>query len=122
VDDPTKAGFGHAFGFVIKRLFRQRSIPVVPVLLNTYFPPNVPTSARCYDMGVALREVIQAIPSSVRVAVIASGGLSHFVVDEAFDRKILAALKANDRATLRSIERHALKSGSSETLNWIMVA
>lgn len=122
VEDPARAGFGHAFGFVIKRLFRQRSIPVVPVLLNTYFPPNVPTSARCYDMGVALREAIEASASSARVAIIASGGLSHFVVDEAFDRKILAALEAHDTQTLRSIKREALKSGSSEILNWIMVA
>ena len=46
VDDPDKAAFGHAFGFVIKRLFRGRRIPVVPLLLNTYYSPNVPSAAR----------------------------------------------------------------------------
>ena len=35
IDDPEKAGFGHAYGFIVKRLFR-RSIPVVPVLLNMW--------------------------------------------------------------------------------------
>lgn len=121
VKDPTKAGFGHAFGFIVKRLFR-RSIPIVPVLLNTYFPPNVPTSARCYEVGRKLRRAIQAMPGNARVAVIASGGLSHFVIDEAVDRGVLDAFHSRDERLLSSIPRNALKSGSSETLNWILTA
>lgn len=121
VKEPSKAGFGHAYGFIIKRLFR-RSIPVVPVLLNTYFPPNVPTAARCYDVGSKMRAVVEAIPGDQRIAVIASGGLSHFVVDEAEDLKVMQALHDKDAQTLRSIPRQALKSGSSETLNWILTA
>lgn len=121
VKEPSKAGFGHAYGFIIKRLFR-RSIPVVPVLLNTYFPPNVPTAARCYDVGSKMRAVVEAIPGDQRIAFIASGGLSHFVVDEAEDLKVMQALHDKDAQTLRSIPRQALKSGSSETLNWILTA
>lgn len=89
VEDPKKAAFGHAFGFIVKRLFGGRSIPVVPVLLNTYFPPNVPTASRCHDIGLALAEAITASTSPWRVAVVASGGLSHFVVDEALDRRVI---------------------------------
>jgi hypothetical protein len=122
VDDPHQAGFGHAYGFVVKRLFRGRTIPVVPVLLNTYFPPNVPTSARCYDVGQHMRAVIEAIPGDLRVAIVGSGGLSHFVVDEALDRRVLGALQTHDAEVLRSIPRAALKSGSSEILNWILTA
>jgi hypothetical protein len=121
VGDPARAGFGHAYGFVIKRLFR-RPIPVVPVLLNTYFPPNVPSAGRCYDIGRKLRSVIEALPGSQRVAIVASGGLSHFVVDEAFDRGVLDAFANKDAEALRGISRNALKSGSSETLNWILTA
>jgi hypothetical protein len=122
VEDAMKAGFGHAYGFIIERLFGGRKIPVVPVLLNTYYPPNAPTARRSYDVGCALRQAIEASKLDLRVAVAASGGLSHFVVDEALDRKILAALKAKDIATLRSLPRGALNSGSSEILNWLMVA
>lgn len=122
VEEPTKAGFGHAYGFIIKRLFRERAIPVVPVLLNTYFPPNVPTAARAYDMGVALANAVSALPDEVRVAVVASGGLSHFVVDEQLDRRILRAFETGEKEPLRSIPREALNSGSSEILNWIMLA
>lgn len=122
VEDPNHAGFGHAYGFIIKRLFRGRAIPVVPIMLNTYFPPNVPSAARCHDIGRALAETIEASPNGFRVAVIASGGLSHFVVDEALDRKVLRAMTERDREVLRSLPRGALNSGSSEILNWVLAA
>ncbi len=122
VEDPRKAGFGHAYGFIVKRLFRKRPIPVIPILLNTYFPPNVPTAARCHDIGKAIREVLEASSSDARVAIVASGGLSHFVVDEELDLRVLDALATHDAQALRSIPRQALQSGSSEILNWIMVA
>lgn len=121
VKDPLQAGFGHAYGFVARRLLRP-GVPILPVLLNTYFPPNVPTAARSYDVGCKLREVIESLPADLRVAVVASGGLSHFVVDEAFDRQVIAALRGKDVATLRGLSRDTLKSGSSETLNWILTA
>lgn len=122
VDDPKTAGFGHAYGFIIKRLFRGREIPVVPVLLNTYYEPNVPSAARCHDLGQALGRVIAASRSDLRVAVIASGGLSHFVVDEVLDQQVLHALTSGDPAGLRNIPRGALNAGSSEILNWIVMA
>jgi hypothetical protein len=122
VEDPRKAGFGHAYGFLIERLFRGRVIPVVPVLVNTYYPPNQITARRCHDIGRALRAAIEASPLPLKVAVAASGGLSHFVVDDVLDRKVLDALRTNDAATLRAIPQAALNSGSSEIRNWIMVA
>jgi len=122
VEDPLKAGFGHAYGFVVKRLFGGRKIPIVPVLLNTYFGPNVPTARRCYDVGVAIRRVVEAMPGNERIAVVASGGLSHFVVDEPLDRQILAAMADKQPSFLRELPRGALLSGSSEILNWVMAA
>lgn len=121
VKEPEKAGFGHAYGFIIKRLFR-RSIPVVPVMLNTYFAPNVPTANRCYEIGRRLRKAITDHPSDLKVAVVASGGLSHFVLEEDFDQTIIHALKTKDEQALRSIPPEALRSGTSETLNWILTA
>ena len=103
-------------------LFRGRTFPVLPILLNTYSPPNVPSAARCFDVGQAIRQVVEASPASLRVAIIASGGLSHFVVDEPLDRGVLAAIEARDAQALRAIPRCALNSGSSEILNWVMTA
>jgi hypothetical protein len=121
VVDPRVAGFGHAFGFIAERLFRGRQYPILPVLLNTYFKPNVPTAARCYDIGRALREILVDW-GDLRVAVIASGGLSHFVTDEALDRGLLTAIAERDVAHLRAVPPEALRSGSSEILNWILAA
>jgi hypothetical protein len=115
VEHSPQSGFGHAFGFVIQRLFDGRAIPVVPILLNTYYPPNVPTAARCH-------EIIDTSRSDARVAIIASGGLSHFVVDEELDRRVLEGLKPGYQELLRSIPRRELNSGSSEILNWVLMA
>ncbi|MEO7467149.1 MAG: extradiol ring-cleavage dioxygenase [Sphingobium limneticum] len=122
VVDPHRAGFGHAFGFIVERLLGARPIPIVPLLLNTYYPPNVPTAARVHDIGRALRDAINDHPSSLRVAIIASGGLSHFIVDEELDRKVIDGFKAENAVLLRELPPGALNSGSSEILNWIMAA
>ena len=122
VDDPKLRGFGHAFGFVAHRLMREKPIPMLPVLLNTYYAPNVVRAARAYDIGVALRGAVEDSPLDLRVAVVASGGLSHFVVDEKLDRQVMAGLHKGHGELLRSIPPEALKSGSSEILNWVLTA
>jgi hypothetical protein len=122
VVDPAQRGFGHAFGFVIQRLLRETSIPMLPVLLNTYFPPNTPTAARCYEVGAKIASALAASSSAARVAVIASGGLSHFLCEEAFDRGFLEALRSHDIEALTRIPQEALLSGSSEIRNWITVS
>lgn len=119
--DPRVAGFGHAYGFIATRLFRGREIPMLPVLLNTYFRPNVPTAARAYDVGVKLAEVLLG-RSDLRLGIVASGGLSHFVTDAELDLGVLHAMRDKDEAHLRSVPKEALLSGSSEILNWIMAA
>jgi hypothetical protein len=119
VVEPERLGFGHAFGFVYTRLMRRRNVPIVPVVINTYFPPNQPTPQRCYQFGAAIRDAIDRLPSNLRVAVIASGGLSHFVTNEPLDRAVIAALREDDSATLCSLPRSVLNDGSSEIRCWI---
>jgi hypothetical protein len=121
VEDPTQAGLGHGIGFVVQRLFKGKRIPVVPMLLNTYYPPNAPSAARCFDIGRALREAIEESPSKLRVAVVASGGLSHFVVDETLDRRVIEGMEGKPDL-LRTLPRGALNAGSSEIRCWILVA
>lgn len=121
-NNPSEEGLGHAYGFVIQRLLGGRPIPLIPVLLNTYYPPNTPSPARCYQLGQALRRAIAHSTDDLRVAIVASGGLSHFVCDEELDRRVLAALHAGDAQVLRNIPRAALNAGSSEIANWITVA
>jgi OH-DDVA oxygenase/3-O-methylgallate 3,4-dioxygenase len=97
-------------------------VPIVPMFVNTYYPPNVPSAARCYDLGRALRRAIESWQCDARVAVIASGGLTHFVIDEELDRLVLDSIAAGDDAALAGISRDRLRSGNSEILNWVAAA
>jgi len=116
-------GEGHAMAYVHRHVLDpENPVPVVPVLLNTYFPPNQPTPRRCYKLGRAVRRAVESFCSEARVGLLASGGLSHFLVDEEFDRAILAALAGKDRDFLENLPRNKLHAGSSEILNWVAVA
>ena len=119
---PAGRTLGHAFTFPRYRLGLPASVPIVPMFVNTYYPPNVPSAARCYDLGRALRRAIESWQGDARVAVIASGGLTHFVIDEELDRLVLDSIAAGDDAALAGISRDRLRSGNSEILNWITAA
>jgi hypothetical protein len=112
-------GIGHAFAFLYQRLWPACDVPIVPVMLNTYYPPNQPTPARSYALGRAVRDAIETWEGGERVAVMASGGLSHIVVDEPLDRWVLDALARRDADALRSVPRAKMQQGTSEILNWI---
>ena len=108
------------------------SIPLVPVTMNCTVPP-IPTPARAYEVGTALRDLLLTYPGPERIAVLATGGLSHepggpryFWVDEEFDLWFLDLLKKGDHAALLrecTLERmeEAGSGGTAELLAWILV-
>ena len=105
---------------------------LVPITMNCNVPP-IPTPARAYEVGRVLADAMRAYPTPTRIAVIATGGLSHepggpryFWVDEEFDRWFLDLLKAGDHARLLrecTLERMeaAGSGGTAELLAWIAV-
>ncbi len=113
----------HSFGFVYWRLMHNRpTVKSVPIHLNTYFPPNQPTPARCLAIGRAIRRAIESWPADLRVAVVGTGGLSHFVVDESFDRQFLDALASGEPERIGAVPRAKLNSGNSELRCWMALA
>ena len=112
----------HAYGFVYRRVMRDQVVPHVPVFVNTFYPPNQPPAGRCFEFGRGLARAIAAWPRDWKVAVIASGGLTHFVVDESFDRCVLDALQQGDAAKLSGLPESMFQSGTSEIKNWIAAA
>ena len=112
-------GLPHGFAFVIKRLFCNEPSPILPIMQNTCYPPNQVTPKRCFAAGQAIAGAVAAWPEPARVAVVASGGLSHFVVDEEMDQMVLTGLKNKDPERLRSVPRNRLYSAASESMNWI---
>jgi 3-O-methylgallate 3,4-dioxygenase len=56
------------------------------------------------------------------VGILASGGLSHFVVDEELDQMALEGMQQKSVVKLSQLPREKINSGSSEIRNWIVVA
>ena len=115
-------GTPHAFSWIIRRVMEDHAVPVLPMITNTFFPPNQPTAKRCFDMGKLVGECIHEWDRDVRVAVIGSGGMSHFTIDEDFDNRFMQALSERDQQTLTSIPQNILMQGTSEMRNWIAAA
>jgi 3-O-methylgallate 3,4-dioxygenase len=112
---------GHACSFVHRFYLAGAVVPIVPIFLNTYYPPNQPTPARCLALGKALGELIKKYPGNARVGFVASGGLSHFQVEEDLDEGVLDALRRKDLAYLAGLNVKRLQAGSSEIRNWIVL-
>jgi hypothetical protein len=113
-----------AYTYVYDWLLADGTEPdMVPLMLSRYMPYQ-PTPARCYAFGTALREVIESWDADLRVGLVASGGLSHQIIDEELDRRVIAALASTDEAELTSLSREQLNRapGTPEILNWVTVA
>lgn len=117
----AERGIGHAFSFLYQRLWPECDVPIVPIMINTYYPPNAPTPKRCWNLGLAVSKAIEAWGPGKRVAVMASGGLSHIMMDEEVDYQTLDGLQKNEPELLWSLPRERLVGGTSEILNWVAV-
>jgi Catalytic LigB subunit of aromatic ring-opening dioxygenase len=94
--------------------------------------PPIPSPRRAYEVGQILRATLRAWPGPERIAVVATGGLSHepggpryFWVDEEFDRWFLDLLKRGDHEALLqecTLERMeaAGSGGTAELLAWVV--
>ena len=107
-------------------LLREPKIPILPIYVNTWVDP-VPSPRRCYQIGELIRKV--ADDSNERIAILATGGLSHFPgsprigeIDTQFDHKLLELMRAGKQRNLvdYSVEE-LLQAGDSEFLNWMVV-
>ena len=115
-------GVPHAYGFIYRRIMGDAVIPHVPVLVNTHYPPNRPTARRCFEFGRAVARAIRAWPGKERIAVFGSGGFTHYVIDEGFDRMVLDAMVQKKPETICAIDEALFESGgTAEIKNWIPV-
>ena len=107
-------------------LLREPTIPILPVYVNTWVDP-APSPRRCYQVGELIREV--AGNSKDRVAILATGGLSHFPgsprigeIDETFDHQLLEVLRKGKGKSLADYSvQDLLQAGDTEFLNWMVV-
>lgn len=115
-------GTPHAFSWFIRRVMNDKAVPVLPIITNTFFPPNQPTAKRCFEMGEFIGHVIKDWDSDLTVAILGSGGLTHFSINEELDYRLLKALEGRDKGFLTGISQDYLKQGTSEIRTWISAA
>ena len=120
------AELGHAFAAPFEWVLEKREIPVIPIFVNSYLPP-LPTARRCAALGKAIAEFIAQRPE--RVAIIASGGLSHYPGTwkypqpaYEFDRWAIAQMeRGNTEAILSMTNKQFDETGNTEMLSWAVM-
>jgi len=100
---------------------------IVPILINELEPPML-SYRRCFAWGRLLRTAVASYPEPVRVAILATGGLSHSIgeptmgaIDADFDRRCLAALAEGEENRLVDLLEHGAATagnGAHEIRNW----
>ena len=103
--------------------------PVVPIVVNAIEPP-MPSLRRCLAWGDVVRTAVERYRRDLRVAVLATGGLSHSIgepdmgrIDEAFDRECFEHFRHGDREPLLTFLDQGLKTagnGAAEMRNWLV--
>jgi 2,3-dihydroxyphenylpropionate 1,2-dioxygenase len=114
----------YAFYVPLHFVMPEPARPIVPLHVNVYLPPQ-PTPARCHAWGQALGEILGARPE--RVALIASGGMSHFPGTDRYaspefdyDRGLLEVLADGRGRELARLTGEELdKRGNIELRTWI---
>lgn len=121
-DGNRVAGIPHAFGFMYRRVMRDNPPPSVPIFTNVGVPPNRPRLNRIVKFGHAMRAALDAMPADLKVVLIASGGLTHFTIDEELDREILGAMTRGDEKAMLSVPEAYFEGNTCEIKSWYVLA
>ena len=121
----------HGTTLPLAQLGIAEGVRVVPIIVNSLFPP-LPTLARCRDLGAAVAAALARSTFGRRVALLATGGISHTVGapgmernDPGFDAAFLGALAEADLDRACSYSDALLDAsgnGTHEIRNWVAVA
>lgn len=128
-------GYRPDHGVVIPALMvdKDRSLPIVPLISNTGRTPP-PSFADAWRLGTMLRDYVErATPADLRVVVIGTGGLSHWLgveqmgrINPAFDEAVLDALTSGRPEDLTAWDEARILdeggNGGLEVMNWLVMA
>jgi len=119
----------HGFCIPLWRMKLDPPPAIVPLIVNDIEAP-MPSIARCAAWGHLLRRAIETYPENLRVAVLASGGLSHSVgeptmgrIYEDFDHECIALFASGEEKTLIDFLTDGIPragNGADEIRNWVV--
>lgn len=111
----------HAYGFIYHQIMGDRPPPSVPILMNTFYPPTQPSIGRSIGFAKALYAAIKSWESDKTVALLGSGGLTHFVCDEELDKVFLDCFRSYDFDGLARVDERSYQSGTSEVKIYVPI-
>jgi aromatic ring-opening dioxygenase catalytic subunit (LigB family) len=118
----------HGFCIPLWRMELDPLPPIVPIVINSLEPPMM-SIARCIAWGKLINAAIASFPGDARIAVVASGGLSHSIgeptmgaIDEPFDAGCIAAFETGGEDSILTYLAARLATagnGAAEVRNWV---
>lgn len=127
----TELTLDHGIGLPLSLLRPEYDLPVVPVLQNTIWSP-MHTVRRAFEFGELLRQYIERDGAEHRIALIGTGGISHWVgnarhgdLNIEFDEWFVDRIVSGDLDALRAMRQDEIEvggDGANEIRNWISVA
>jgi aromatic ring-opening dioxygenase catalytic subunit (LigB family) len=134
---PNDELLSHAHCQILRTMTPGADIPVVLVFVNAFNLPAL-RPRRCYQLGRAIKEIIDGLPSGERIALYASGGLSHFPssypfrhyrgpytlgsISVDFDRRAVELMTRGEGEKLGQLSAEALlDNGGLEMKNWLVL-
>jgi aromatic ring-opening dioxygenase catalytic subunit (LigB family) len=118
----------HGICIPLWRMGLERLPRIVPMLLNSIEPP-LPSLARCLAWGRQLARAVDSYGEAIRVAILATGGLSHSVgeptmgaIYEDFDRETIRRFSSPEKELISFLDRELPThgNGSEEVRNWLV--
>src|SRR5882724_5362779 len=104
--------------------------PIIPLVVGVLQFP-IPSARRCYKIGQAIRRAIESYPEDLKVAIVATGGLSHQVHGERagfnnteWDLEFLELLERQpERLIELTIAQYAERGGleGAEVIMWLIM-
>lgn len=121
----------HGASIPVPRVSRDTPLAVVPLAVNCVWPP-IPSAARCWELGRAIRRVLSEWDEDVTYGIVGTGGLSHQLdgaqfgrINQRFDQNILDIASGDRRRRLSELSEEELRRGGDgalEILNWTVAA
>jgi aromatic ring-opening dioxygenase catalytic subunit (LigB family) len=118
----------HGFCIPLWRMELEPLPRIVPMIVNSIEPP-LPSLARCLAWGRQLADAIRSYPQDLKIAVLATGGLSHSIgeptmgaIYEDFDRETIRLFSQSQTELVEYLEEKLPVSGngSEEVRNWLV--
>jgi gallate dioxygenase len=129
-DKALDHGFFSPMSVLLDRPDGEWPTRIVPLQVGVLQFP-IPTAARCFKLGQALRRAIESYPADIDVAVVSTGGLSHQVHGEGagfnnpeWDHAFLDAITDDPTALIQMTHAEYARLGGfegAEVIMWLIM-